>query len=130
MNKTTDVIRYPKEALSKIALETWRLWKSTEQMENQPGFMNIRYSIKKIKDTLEIEGISFIDLTGQEYDSGMAIDILETEEDSSRTANTLIIKEMISPIILWKKKLLKHGSAVLVKGIETSQINQGGFNRE
>jgi len=130
MKKKSAEIKINKDNLSKLAIEAWRLWRNTEKMENQPGTMNLRYSARKLKEELEAVGITFIDLTGQEYDAGMALDILETEENGTQTANTISIKEMVTPVILWKNTLLCHGTANLLKGPVSSPREEGRITRE
>lgn len=65
---------------------------------------------------LESNGCRFEELTGQVYDSGMAVDVLTTEEDLSISSGNTIIKEMVTPIIFWKDQLISPGQVILVKG--------------
>ena len=117
MSSQKNAIEIPQDVAITLMLETWRLWQAIGKLEAQFNTIAIRYPIKKMKDALESSGCKFIDLTGQSYDTGMAVDIITTEEDSLIKSGDIIIKEMVSPIILWNDMLLRHGQVVLAKGI-------------
>lgn len=117
MSSQKNAIEIPQDVAITLMLETWRLWQAIGKLEAQFNTIAIRYPIKKMKDALESSGCKFIDLTGQSYDTGMAVDIITTEEDSLIKSGDIIIKEMVSPIILWNNMLLRHGQVVLAKGI-------------
>lgn len=119
MSSRADIIELHKDTFTALALEVWRLHGVLEKNKDNPDSVNLRYSIKKLKETLELEGCLYVDLTGQAYDAGMALDILGTEEDPTQPGESLIIKEMISPIILLKNALIRHGQAILAKGTLT-----------
>ena len=108
-----EEIKLPRSIIASLALEIWRLWRLIEISENQPYPLSLQYSIKKMKDIFIKQGVDFIDLTGELYDAGMAIDILDTEGEKSEGEQTLIIKEMISPIILFQNEILMHGQVIL-----------------
>ncbi len=117
MSSQKDAIEIAQDVAITLMLETWRLWQTIGKLESQFNMIALRYPIKKIKDALESSGCKFIDLTGQSYDTGMAVDIITTEEDSLIKSGDIIIKEMVSPIILWDDMLLSHGQVILAKGI-------------
>ncbi len=108
-----EKIELPKSIIASFALEIWRLWRVIEISENQPYPLSLKFSIKKMKDVFIKQGGDFIDLTGELYDAGMAIDILDTEGEKSEGERNLIIKEMIAPIILFQNEILMHGQVIL-----------------
>lgn len=110
-----DLIELPRIALTTLALETWRLWSTIEKMKVQINAVPLRYSVRKMKKMLETQGFSFVDLTGETYDAGMAVDIIDTEGEVTEKVTDLIIKEMVSPIILFGDELLTHGEVILEK---------------
>lgn len=110
-----------REVLSALALETWRLRRALENGNGPILPMSISYPAKKLKDIFQEEGITYLDMTGKPYDSGMAVDVLDTEEDMEMPEGELRIKEMIKPVILWKDNLLSHGEAILLKGTKPAQ---------
>lgn len=103
--------------LADLALEAWRLSKSVSDGGDDPGGARvaIRYSVRKMKQVLEASGCSYVDLTGHSYDAGMALDVLSVEGGPGADTSELLVKEMLSPIILWKGRVLRHGEAILQK---------------
>lgn len=110
-----------REVLSALALEAWRLGRAIEDGNGAILPMSISYPSKKLKDIIQNEGITYLDMTGKLYDSGMAVDVLDTEEDMEMPEGELRIKEMIKPVILWQNSLLSHGEAILLKGTKPAQ---------
>ena len=84
-----------------------------ESRQDQSYALPLRYSTRKMKQLLEAQGASFIDLTGEMYDAGMAVDVIDTEGEKADEQMTLMIKEMIAPIILFNEALLSHGQVIL-----------------
>lgn len=117
MSSQKDAIEIAQDVAITLMLETWRLWQTIGKLESQFNTIALRYPIKKMKDALESSGCKFIDLTGQKYDAGMAVDVITTEEDSLIKSGDIIIREMVSPIVLWNDMLLSHGQVILAKGI-------------
>ena len=117
-----DLIELPRSVIATLALEIWRLWRTVENKETQTNSVNLRYSIRKMKEALEIQGCSFIDLTGEVYDAGMAVDIIDTEGEKKDGVIDLIIKEMVAPIILFRDVLLTHGQVILERRAKAENI--------
>ncbi|MBL8196773.1 MAG: hypothetical protein JNM06_23475 [Blastocatellia bacterium] len=110
----SEMLAIPKETLATFAVEVWRL---TQNIEKSPtNIVALRYSLRKLRQALEVEGCVFLDLTGKNYDSGLAIEVVDIESDNQTTDLTeLIIKEMLVPIILFQGKLLVSGQVILAK---------------
>jgi hypothetical protein len=113
----------PTESLLTLAMETWRAMRELERMREQSGVIGLRYSLRKIRGVLEEAGISYLDLTGERYDPGMAIDVIDIEGEGS-DAGDLVIKEMMAPVILHNGSLLAWGEAVLERRISSESINR------
>lgn len=121
-----NLIALPRHAMATLALEIWRLWRMVESRQDQPHALPLRYSIRKIKQVLEAQGTSFIDLTGEMYDAGMAVDVIDTEGEKTDEQETLMIKEMIAPIILLNEELLSHGQVILQWKMKSNEQTQDG----
>lgn len=133
MNPIADqeMMEFPRKLLAGFALEVWRLSRLLEQNKDLPNAIGLRYSITKLMQMLDTSGISFVDVTGQPYDAGMALDILDTEGGNTE-GTTPYIKEMIAPIILIGDKFLAHGQAVLERRIreDSEKSNKEGDTNE
>jgi hypothetical protein len=127
MTEDKNLMQLPTIAVVTLAQEIWRLWRMIERHQEQSNALSLRYSVKKMKQTLEMQGISLVDLTSKTYDAGMAVDIVDTEGEKTDEQMTLTIKEIIAPIVLHNEKLLSHGQAILQwKKNSTGPIQDGG----
>jgi len=88
----------------------------------------MRHSILNIFFLLEKEGISFVELKNQTYDAGMAMEVIDIEENPQRLKGMNIIKEVIEPLILLNGLVINQGRVILEKGMleELSKdVNEG-----
>ncbi|KAF0206255.1 MAG: hypothetical protein FD167_5548 [bacterium] len=114
-------VQLSKEALAAMAVEVWRLGQNLVKLPSQPNFVALKYSIRKLRQTLEEQSCVFLDLTGKIYDAGLALEVIDIEDDKKddkkdeSNKNNLIIKETIVPIILFQNKLLVSGQVILGK---------------
>jgi hypothetical protein len=111
------------EGLLTLATETWRAQRELERMRDQQTAIGLRYSLRKVRGVLEELGISYLDLTGQRYDAGMSVDIIDVEGEGGDAAD-LVVKEMMAPIILWNGALLAWGEAVLERRTARESIKR------
>ncbi len=124
MDTKKDLISLPKNTVTTLALETWRLWQMLEKVKDKKNTIGLRYSVRKMKNALEAQGCSFIDVTGQIYDAGMAVDIIDIEGEKKEDVTKLVIKEMMAPIILFKNKLLMYGQVILERKAISGNITK------
>lgn len=116
----SDQILLSKEVLATIAIETWRLEQNLTKLSDQHNFVAIKYSLRKLKQTLENQGCVFLDLVGKAYDAGLALEVIDVEECDitgkiAEEQTKFFIKETIVPIILLQNKLLVSGQVILGK---------------
>lgn len=107
------------KVLVDIALEEWRFHNVFNRAMSKLEYADSkRYSnqytwlSKKITLALQETGFWFIDSTGEAYDPGMRINILNMDEFPDGTEN-LFIEQMQEPIIMNKNGVYKRGSAIL-----------------
>ncbi|MBI4850374.1 MAG: hypothetical protein HY819_00970 [Acidobacteria bacterium] len=108
------------EALATLAIEVWRLGQNLAKLPDQPNLVVLKYSAKKLRQTLEDQGCVFLDLSGKIYDAGLALEVIDIEDQDRKTQKEndqtqLFIKETIVPIILFENKLLVSGQVILTK---------------
>lgn len=104
---------FSQEALAILAVEVWRLGQNLAKLPDQSNLVALKFSTRKLLQTLEEQGCIFLDLTGKVYDAGLALEVIDIEDESKQTE--LIIKETIVPIILFQNKLLVSGQVILAK---------------
>ena len=108
--------------ITNLAIEGWKLAK------HNPKDVSSRMAINKFLKHFDVflteNRVNIVDLTGEAYDPGMAIEVIYTEDPEIKNAQTEIIKEMVRPIIFINNELVKHGQAV------TKKLAHGGCNYE
>jgi hypothetical protein len=128
-NTREDTFEIRKKYFIKLAIEIWRLRNSIEPLQDKKNSM-IRHSILNIFSLFEKEGISFVDLKDQPYDAGMALEVIDVEENPHQLKGLNIIKEVIEPLILLNGHVINEGRVILEKGIleETPNVVNEGLN--
>lgn len=114
-SNTKDIVEIEKKELIRFAIEVWRLRNFIEPLQDKKISM-IRHSILNIFSLFEKEGISFVDLKDQIYDAGMALEVIDVEENPSKLMGVNIIKEVIEPLILLNDQVINQGRVILEKG--------------
>lgn len=122
MTEPKDIVELPRTIFATLAIEVWRLWHTAKKMKGHENAINLSYSVGKMRQLLERQGCSFIDLTGKIYDAGMAVDVIDTEGDCAGKVMDLFIKEMVAPIILFGDTILIHGQVILERRAKTESI--------
>ena len=116
MNNTKqDTVEIEKKVFIKFAIEFWRLRNSIEPIHDNK-FSIIRHSVLNVFSLLEKEGISFVELKNQTYDAGMALEVIDIEENPQQLKGVNTIKEVIEPLILLNGQIINQGRVILEKG--------------
>ena len=125
MNSTNNnTVEIEKKEFIKFAIEIWRIRNLIEPIQ-ESKFSIIRHSVLNVFYLLEKEGISFVELKNQKYDAGMAIEVIDVEENPKRLEGSSIIKEVIEPLILLNGQIIKQGRVILEKGtLEKTKISE------
>jgi hypothetical protein len=114
-----NVLALSQEALATLAVEVWRLGQNLAKLPDQSNLVALKYSTRKLRQTLEDQGCVFLDLTGKTYDAGLALEVIDIENENRQTE--LIIKETIVPIILFQNKLLVSGQVILESNLRKTK---------
>ena len=120
----TDEIQNLKPDLESIlidlALESWRFAKSFERAIRKLDVgqasrftSQYNYFIKRLKEDLANAGLNLVDASGQAYEPGMAVSALNMEDFDAE--DTLLIDQMVEPIIVGPKGLMRSGTVMLRK---------------
>lgn len=103
-----------------MAVESWRFGRVFDRMlmkldagEQSRYMSQFRWFIKKIEESLAEAGLRLVNVEGQPFDPGMAATPLNIEE--FEVNDTLIVDQMLEPIIMGKEGLIKTGTVILRK---------------
>ena len=109
-----------KDVIINIAIETWRFGRVFERLlskldtDEQQRYRNqSRWFEKKLEEFLAEVGWQIVDIEGQAFDPGMAATPLNIEDFDAE--DSLIVDQMLEPIIMEKEELVKTGTVMLKK---------------
>ena len=119
-----DKVATSPEAMRKViinmAVESWRFGRVFDRLltkldaGDQSRYMGqLRWFMKKIEESLDKAGLRLVNVEGQPFDPGTAATPLNIEEFEAN--DTLIVDQMLEPIIMGKEGLVKTGTVILRK---------------
>ncbi|MDP3113907.1 MAG: hypothetical protein Q8M98_03930 [Candidatus Cloacimonadaceae bacterium] len=110
------------DTIIKMVTESWRFEKVFERVVNRLDagekarfISQYHWYTKKIQEYLNGIGLSVANIEGQPFDPGMAATPINIDEFDKN--ETLIIDQMIEPIIMNQVGLVKSGIVTLKRGV-------------
>ena len=100
--------------IKSLAVAKWRLEKWLDKADVDKK-LPAESSIRVISEYLEEHGIKIIDPSGQEYDSGLAVDVVCVEDPASKSRKPSVITEVMAPIVLENDEVISRGQVVISK---------------
>ena len=94
--------------LKDLAVSFWRMerWVNNANVERK---MAATSALRTIKKYLDSNGIEVLDLTGNVYDPGMAVDVINNDAPGNADKDKVIISEMIKPVIIQNGTVIQFG---------------------
>jgi hypothetical protein len=108
-------VEVPLGSLVELAVECWRLerWLGAQPHEAQSS--HGRHVARRLNRFLSDRELTFADMTGQKYEPGLAVEVLDTLEDAALPDGAGVIDETVSPIVMWRGLVVKYGQVVVRK---------------
>ncbi len=100
--------------IKSLAVAKWRLEKWLDKADIDKK-LPAESSIRVISEYLEEQGIKIIDPSGQEYDTGLAVDVVCVEDTESKSRKPSVITEVMAPIVLENDEVISRGQVVISK---------------
>lgn len=107
-------------SLIDIAVESWRFSRLFTRVVNKLDageagrYANqLRYFQKKVEESLDATGLKLVNVEGQQFDPGMAATAVNIGDFGPD--DTLLVDQMVEPIIMGPKGLKKQGTVMLRK---------------
>lgn len=107
-------------SLIEIAVESWRFAKLFSRLvskldagEGSRYVNQLRYFQKKLEDSLNASGLKLVNVEGQMFDPGIAASALNIGDFGPD--DSLLIEQMVEPIIMGPDGLKKQGTVMLRK---------------
>lgn len=108
------------DLLIDIAVESWRFSRVFARVISKLDAGDaaryvgqLRYFQKKVEDNLAAAGLKLVNVEGQPFDPGMAASALNIADFDPQ--DTLLVEQMVEPIIMGANGLKKEGTVVLRK---------------
>lgn len=109
------------QSLLEIAIDSWKLARLFDRVCHKLGdegekarfVSQHRYYVKRLEETLNAAGVRLVNIEGQPYDPGDAASALNLGDFGDN--DQLIVEQMVEPIIMGTKGVLRPGTVMLKK---------------
>jgi hypothetical protein len=108
-------INVPLAALINLGLEHWRLAGAIGPSPTAPA----RHALRRIGDFLSLCELDVRVLDGHAFDPGLAACVIDTIDDPALAADVVVIHETLSPMVLWRGRVVKAADVVTRQGTLT-----------
>ena len=119
-DKTTATPEAMRDAVISMAVESWRFGRVFDRLltkldagEQNRYKSQFRWFLKKVEEALDQANLRIVNVEGHPFDPGMAATPLNIEEFG--TEDTLMVDQMLEPIIMGKEGLIRTGTVTLRK---------------
>lgn len=109
-----------RDAVISMAVESWRFGRVFDRLltkldtgEQTRYKSQFRWFIKKVEEALEQAELRIVNVEGHPFDPGVAATPLNIEEFDAK--DSLMVDQMLEPIIMGKEGLVKTGTVTLRK---------------
>ena len=99
--------------INEIAISYWRIdkWLKNTNVERK---MAVTSSLRSIKKFLDNNNVEVLDLTGNKYDAGLAVEVIGRDyEDETPDESKLVISEMLKPVIMQNGSVMQFGQVTI-----------------
>lgn len=112
----TDSIRVSLSALINLGIEHWRLSSWLAKLPSTDATAPARHASRRMADFLKLAELETRNMDGHPFDPGLAVHVVDTCDDPKLTAGNLVIAETLSPLVLWRGKVVKAAEVVTHRG--------------
>jgi len=114
---TSDAMR---DSIINMAVQSWRFSRVINRLltkldagEQNQYKSQIRWFLKKVEEALDQANLRIVNVEGHRFDPGMAATPLNIEDFGAD--DTLVVDQMLEPIIMGKEDLVRTGTVILRK---------------
>lgn len=113
--------------IKELAISYWRMekWLNNTNVERK---MAANSALRSIKRYLEGNKIEVLDLVGQHFDSGLAVDVINNDVPEGTDDSKIIISETIKPIIMQEGAVIQFGQVSIGTAVKPVATNEEKSN--
>lgn len=100
-------------SLVELAIECWRLERWLAAQGQEAATAQARHVARRLGKFLSERELHVLDLTGQQYAAGLAVEVLDALESPDVPEGLELIDETITPVVMWRGTVVKHGQVVI-----------------
>lgn len=110
-------LEVPLASLAELAVDWWRLDRWLAALPAEAAISHARHAARRLHKFLSEQDVAVRDLTGQAYEPGLAVEVLDALEDESLTDERPVIDEMVAPVVFWRGTVVRHGQVVIKRRV-------------
>ncbi len=116
-----QTVEVPLSSLVELAVEWWRLdrWANGPQSDGRAS--HARLVARRLARFLDEHGLSVLDLAGRPHEPGLAVEVLDVVADARLPRGSELIDETISPVVLFRGLVVRHGQVIVRKAVDSRQ---------
>lgn len=107
------------EEAKDLAIQVWRIERLAETLA--AGTSPLRYASRQLNELLLKHRVETVDLRGQEYMPGLAVDVIDVEAPKEKFIQRIV--ETIEPIVMIDGQVVHFGKVVVSGATETAHAN-------
>jgi hypothetical protein len=108
----TDAVAMPISSLADLAVDTWRLERWLAGLDTDQSIAPGRFVVRQLRAFLHGFELETVDLTGHKYEPGLAVELVGNVYDETMPDGVAIVDEMVTPLCLWRGKVVRLGKLV------------------
>jgi hypothetical protein len=116
-----QTVEVPLSSLVELAVEWWRLDRWARGPQADAAAAHARHAARRLGKFLDERGLSVQDLTGRPHEPGLAAEVLDVLDDAGLPEGSGVIDETVSPLVLWRGRVVRHAQVVVRKRVVSRQ---------
>jgi hypothetical protein len=110
-----QTLEVPLSSLAELAVECWRLERWAGSFGPDAPVSPARHVARRLARFMAERELSVLDLTGRRYEPGLAVEVVDVVRDAGAAEGAEVVEEMLSPIVLWRGTVVRHGQVIVRK---------------
>jgi hypothetical protein len=110
---TPRSMEVPLASLIELAVEHWRLERWLAKLDQDESIAHGRHVARRLNKFLSERELAVLDLSGQPYEPGLAVEVLDVIQEEEMPRETQLIDETVTPIVMWRGTVVQFGQVII-----------------